>query len=134
MSKNVKVQLETMPRCVYSLPQFAAVGLTEEDANEKGIEYEKSIFPYAANGKALASDESGGFVKVLCEKSSGKLIGVHILGGHATELISSALTSINMNANIKDFTQMIFPHPTLSELIKESVLSVKKLAIHLPKN
>lgn len=133
MNKMVSVHLDTMPRCVYSLPQLAAVGLTEEAASEKGLEYEKSIFPYAANGKALASDESGGFVKVLCEKSSGKLIGVHILGGYATELISSAITAINMNATVNDFCQMIFPHPTLSELIKESVLSVKKMAIHTPK-
>lgn len=133
MNKRTSVNLDTMPRCVYSLPQFAAVGLTEEAAKQKGIEYEKSLFPYAANGKALASDESAGFVKVLCEKSSGRLIGVHILGGYATELISSAIAAMNMNATISDFGKMIFPHPTLSELIKESVLSVKKRAIHTPK-
>lgn len=133
MSRTVSVHLDTMPRCVYSLPQLAAVGLTEENAKEKGIEYEKSIFPYASNGKALASDESSGFVKVICEKSSGKLVGVHILGGYATELISSALTAINMGAAVNDLSHMIFPHPTLSELIKESVLSVKKMAIHIPK-
>lgn len=129
---NLRVQADIMPRCAYTLPQFAAVGLTEEAVREKGVEYEKSIFPYAANGKALASDETSGFVKVICEKASGKLIGVHIIGGYATELLSVAVTAMNMGAGVNDFCKMIFPHPTLSEMMKESVLSVQKLAIHMP--
>lgn len=130
---NLHVKLDIMPRCIYSLPQFAAVGLSEESAKEKGIAYEKSVFPYIANGKALASDESSGFVKVICEKDSGKVIGVHIVGGYATELLSSAFTAMNMGAAVNDFYHMVFPHPTLSELIKESVLAVKNIAIHIPK-
>lgn len=133
MGKKASVQLDTMPRCVYSLPQLAAVGLTEESAKEKGLDFEKSIFPYVANGKALSSDDTAGFVKVICEKDSGTLLGVHILGSNATELISIVSTAINMKATITDFSHMIFPHPTLSELIKESVLSVKNMAIHIPK-
>lgn len=103
MGGSVNVRLDIMPRCVYSLPQVAAVGMTEEVLKEKGIEYEKSIFPYAANGKALASDESGGFVKVICEKETGRLIGMHIFGGYATELISSASTAMYFGATVDDF-------------------------------
>lgn len=130
---NVTVKLDIMPRCIYSLPQFAAVGITEEKAKEKGIPYEKGFFPYAGNGKALASDESAGFVKVIANKETGKLLGIHIIGGYATELIASAFTAMNMDASIEDFYHMIFPHPTLSEIIKESVLSAKKMAIHMTK-
>lgn len=133
MGGKVKVHLDIMPRCIYTLPQFAAVGLTEEAAKGKGIAYEKSVFPYAANGKALASDEPSGFIKVMCEKDSGKVIGVHIVGGYATELLSSAFTAMNLGATVDDFYHMIFPHPTLSELVKESVLAAKKMAIHIPK-
>lgn len=133
MGGNIEVKLDLMPRCIYTLPQFAAVGLTEEQCNERGIPYDKGVFPYSANGKALASDEADGFVKVLSHKHSGKLIGVHIVGSYATELVSSALTSMNLNAGVKDFCSMIFPHPTLSEIVKEAVLSTNKMAIHLPK-
>ncbi len=132
MGGNVEVNLNLMPRCIYTLPQYAAVGLTEEQAKEKKIPYNKGVFPYSANGKALASDDTEGFIKVLSHKDSGKLIGVHIVGSYATELISSALISMSFNAGVKDFYNMIFPHPTLSEIVKEAVLSTEKRAIHLP--
>jgi len=134
MGGKLEVNLETMPRCICSIPQLASAGLTEDNAREKGIEIEKSMFPYAANGKALAADEPCGFVKVICEKNSGKLLGVHILGSHATELVSSAAIAINMGASAEGFQHMIFPHPTMSDLIKESVLSVKNMAIHISKS
>lgn len=133
MGGRTEVCLDVMPRCIYSIPQLAAVGLTEEGARDKGIEYEKSVFPFAANGKALACGEPAGSVKVICEKNSGKVLGVHILGSYATEIIAPAVTAMNMGAGVKDFCSMIFPHPTMSESMKEAVLSVRDMALHIPK-
>ncbi len=130
---SLEAKLDIMPRCIYSIPQLAAVGITEETAIEKGIRYGKGIFPYIGNGKALASDAKFGFVKAISEKETGRLLGVHIVGAYATELIASALTAINMGAAVDDFCHMIFPHPTLSEMIKESVLSADNKAVHLPR-
>lgn len=133
MGGNVEVDLSFMPRCIYSLPQFAAVGKTEEQLKADGTEYFKSSLPYAASGKALASDENFGSVKILARKSDRVVVGVHIVGGYATELLAGAIVAINKGATVNDFETMIFPHPTMSELIKEAVLATEKKAIHTPK-
>lgn len=133
MGGNEEVELHIMPRCIYSMPQFAAVGKTEEQLKADGIEYLKSSLPYTTNGKALASDENFGVVKVLSKRSDGVVLGVHIVGGYATELLSGALAAINKGATVSDFEKMIFPHPTMSELIKEAVLATEDKAIHTPR-
>lgn len=133
MGMNKEVDLRVMPRCIYCMPQLAAVGKTEEQLLSEGAAYSKASFPYGANGKALASDEPDGTVKILTDTADGTILGVHIVGGYATELLSAALVAIHMHAAVADFEQMIFPHPTMSELIKEAVLATKNKALHIPK-
>ena len=130
MGGNVKVDESIMPRCIYSMPQYAAVGMTEEQAAAAGIEYIKSNYAYANNGKALAADEPTGTAKIIARKKDGVVIGAHIVGGYATELLSGALVGINQKATVADFETMIFPHPTMSELVKEAVLATENMAIH----
>jgi len=130
MGGHVAVQLDTVPRCIYSHPQVAAIGLTEEQAAFRGIQIRTGKIPYAVNGKALVMDEQDGFVKAICEQDSGRILGVHILGASATEMIGTAVAAIRMGAVVEDFTRMIFPHPTLSELVREAVLAVDGRAVH----
>lgn len=127
------VDLQFTPRCIYCIPQFAAAGITEEQAKEQQLHYVTGCFHFSANGKALAiGDKISGKVKVLAEKDGGKIIGVHITGPYATEMIAIAITAMNFKANIVDFERMIFPHPTLSEVFREAVLDTGKLSIHRP--
>ena len=104
--------------------------MTEEQAAAAGIEYIKSNYAYANNGKALAADEPTGTAKIIARKKDGVVIGAHIVGGYATELLSGALVGINQKATVADFETMIFPHPTMSELVKEAVLATENMAIH----
>ena len=134
MGGRREVTLELTPRCIYCIPQFAAVGFTEEQAKKQGLVCMTGSFPFAANGKALAvGDKIVGKVKVLVEKVSREIVGVHIVGPYATELIVPAITAMNFNADIDDFERMLFPHPTLSEAVREAVSDAEKSSIHLSK-
>jgi dihydrolipoamide dehydrogenase len=125
-----KVRLDVMPRCVYTMPALAAVGLSEEEARRRG-DVLTGKFPFAANGKALASQTETGFVKWIAEKSSGRILGCAIVGGEGVELIGSAVMAIRRRMTVADFETMIFPHPTVSESLKEAALGSLGRAIHI---
>jgi dihydrolipoamide dehydrogenase len=127
---NSILRRETIPRCVFTSPEVAAVGLTEEQARERGHRVEVGRFPFAANGRAVTLEAAEGFVKVVAEAESGELLGVHILGPHASELISGAITAVSLEATVEDVARTVIPHPTLSEAFKEAVLDCQKRAIH----
>lgn len=129
MGKNRIADESVMPRCIFTLPSYAAVGATEQNA---ACAVKTGVFPFSANGRALASGSTEGFVKWIAEKETGKLIGCAILGNEAAELIHTAVVAVNMRARAKDFEKMIFPHPTIGECVKEAVLDVDGLALHLP--
>ena len=112
-------------------PEAAAVGLTEEEAKERKLDYKASQFPFKANSRARCTGEEEGFVKVLAEEKSHKLIGVHILGAHASELIAEAVHAIARRSTVDQLADTCHAHPTLSEAIKEAALSVFKSPIHL---
>lgn len=133
VGRTVEADLSVVPRCIYSIPQLAAVGATEEQLVREGVEYRKALYPYATNGKALAADEPAGMVKVLARSEDDRILGVHIVGGYATELLSGAVVAVNQTMTISQFETMIFPHPTMSEMLKEAMLAVQKKAVHLPK-
>ena len=133
MGGHVKVDTKGMPRCIFCIPQYAAVGQTEEQLKAQGTAYEKSLYPYVMNGKALASDEAGGMAKVLVAAEGKTILGVHIVGGYATELLSSAIVGVTQGMTVDDFERIIMPHPTMSELVWEAVLDAEKRAIHKPK-
>ncbi|AOT71042.1 dihydrolipoyl dehydrogenase [Geosporobacter ferrireducens] len=123
-----KINYEIVPSCIYSFPEIATVGLTEQDARKQGYDVTISKFPLSANGKALAEGESIGFVKIVAEKQYGEILGVHIMAVHATDMISEAIVSMQMEGTVYDVAQAIHPHPTLSEIMMEAAHG----AIHKP--
>jgi dihydrolipoamide dehydrogenase len=122
-----------VPSCIYTFPEVASVGLKEEEARRGGYDVQVGKFPYLNNGKALAMGESEGFVKIVAEKKLGQILGVHILGEHATDLIGECLLAMNVEASVEDLGGVIKGHPTLSEAVMEAALDWQKMAIHLPK-
>jgi len=127
-----KVCLETMPRCVYTLPPYAAVGITKQQAESQGIPYSVGRFPYSANGMALVEDAPEGTARVLVEKGTDKILGVQIVGAGATELISTAAMAVSARVTVGQWAHMITAHPSLSEILHEAVLDNAGLSLHSP--
>lgn len=123
-------KVETFPGCTYTHPQVASVGKTERALKEAGIEYRVGKFPFQASGRAVASGETDGFVKLLFGKEDGELLGAHIVGAQATELIATLGLGISSELTDEDFLRMIFAHPTLSEAIHEATLASIGSPIH----
>ena len=121
---------EDIPSCTYSNPQIASIGLTEEKAKQQGYDVNIGNFPFIANGKALAMGEDEGFIKTIFDKNTGELLGAHLVGAEVTELISSYIVGKGLETTPDEFLSNIFPHPTMSEMLYESVLSSESKAIH----
>jgi len=111
-----------IPGCTYCSPQIASVGLTEQAAKEKKLEVRVGRFPFAANGKAIALGEDQGMVKVIFDKKTGQLLGAHMVDAEVTELIQGYVVAMNLETTEEELMHTVFPHPTLSEMMKESVL------------
>ncbi|MGE5261467.1 MAG: dihydrolipoyl dehydrogenase [Actinomycetota bacterium] len=120
-----------IPACTYSSPQIASVGLTEEAARQAGHELKIGRFPYSANGKAIALGETEGLVKTIFDGKSGALLGAHIVGAEATELIQGFVIAKGLESTEAELMATIFPHPTLSEMMGESVLDAFGRALHI---
>ena len=120
-----------IPSCVYSNPQIASVGLTEHQAISKGYKIKVGKFPYKGNGKAITLGENEGLVKTIFDSKNGELLGAHLVGVDVTELIHGFVLAINLEATELDLINSIFPHPTLSEMIHESVLNAYERSIHI---
>ena len=112
------------------VPEFAYVGLNEEEAKAKGLDYKVGKFPLAANGKSLIMEETRGWIKILADAKTEKILGVHILGARATDIIAEAAIAMKMNATVKDVIDTIHAHPTVAEAMKEAALAVEGRAIH----
>ncbi|WP_018660597.1 dihydrolipoyl dehydrogenase [Heyndrickxia acidiproducens] len=119
-----------VPKCIYTSPEMASVGLSEDAAKEKGYNVKVGRFSFKAIGKALVHGESDGFVKIVADKETNDLLGVHIIGPHATDMISEAGLARVLDATPWEMALNIHPHPTLSEAIGEAALAVDGLAIH----
>lgn len=130
LGKNVRMDYRVFPACVYTNPELATVGMTEEQALEKYGEIKIGTFPFAANGKALGIGERDGFVKIIADSKYGEILGVHILGPHATDLISEAVVAMQNEATVDEIIAAIHPHPTLSEPIQEAAMDVLGESIH----
>jgi dihydrolipoamide dehydrogenase len=111
-----------IPGCTYCNPQIASVGLTEAAAKEKKLDIRVGRFPFAGNGKAIALGEDQGMVKVIFDKKTGQLLGAHMVGAEVTELIQGYVVAMNLETTEEELMHTIFPHPTLSEMMKEAVL------------
>ncbi|UXN60209.1 dihydrolipoyl dehydrogenase [Phyllobacterium zundukense] len=116
------IEKDKIPGCTYCQPQVASVGLTEAKAKENGREVRVGRFPFAANGKAIALGEDQGLVKTIFDKKTGQLIGAHMVGAEVTELIQGFVVAMNLETTEEELMHTVFPHPTLSEMMKESVL------------
>ncbi|MDU6376607.1 MAG: dihydrolipoyl dehydrogenase, partial [Bradyrhizobium sp.] len=116
MDKNL------IPGCTYCHPQIASVGLTEAKAKEQGRDIRVGRFPFVGNGKAIALGEDQGLVKVIFDKKTGQLIGAHMVGAEVTELIQGYVVAMNLETTEEELMHTVFPHPTLSEMMKEAVL------------
>src|SRR5205085_724094 len=113
---------DLIPGCTYCQPQVASVGLTEARAKEGGREIRVGRFPFVGNGKAIALGEDQGLVKVVFDKKTGQLLGAHMIGAEVTELIQGYVVAMNLETTEEELMHTIFPHPTLSEMMKEAVL------------
>ena len=124
------VNYDTIPGVVYTSPEVASIGKTEEQLKEKGINYKIGKFPFLANSRAKVIDESEGFVKILADSTTDKVLGVHIIGQHAGEMIAEMSVAMEFGASSEDIARTCHAHPTFSEAIKEAALSVEKRQIH----
>jgi dihydrolipoamide dehydrogenase len=125
MDKNM------IPGCTYCNPQVASVGLTEAKAKEKGYDIRVGHFPFVGNGKAIALGEDQGMVKTIFDKKTGQLLGAHMVGAEVTELIQGFVVAMNLETTEEELMHSVFPHPTLSEMMHESVLDAYGRVIHV---
>jgi len=126
----IDLDYKKIPACTFTNPEIASVGYSQKEAEEKFENFIIGKFPFSANGKALGLGATFGFVKVVANKKANKIIGVHIIGPQATELIAQAGILVGLDATIGDVKKVVFAHPTLSEAIMETVEDLEKLAIH----
>ena len=125
------MEQELVTRCTYSHPQIASVGLTEKQAREKGHEVKIGKFPFTALGRAIIHGETGGFVKMVSDSKTGRLLGAHIVGPNATELIAEPALTQLFQGDAWELGRNIHPHPTLSEAVMEAAMAVDGRAIHI---
>jgi dihydrolipoamide dehydrogenase len=125
------VNYDTIPNVVYTAPELACVGLSEEQVESRGVEFEVGSFPFMANGRAKCMGETEGSVKILAERASDRVLGVHILGAHASDLIAEAAVAMEFGASAEDIARSVHAHPTLPEAVKEAALAVRKRALHI---
>ena len=119
-----------IPGCTYSRPQIASVGLTEAKAKAAGYDIRVGRFPFAANGKAIALGEDRGLAKTIFDAVTGRLLGAHMVGAEVTELIQGFVIAMSLETTEEELIRSVFPHPTISEAMHESVLDAHGGAIH----
>ena len=123
---------DLIPAVVYTWPEVAAVGQTEQQLKEKGISYKSGLFPFKASGRARASEESEGFIKVLSDATSDEVLGVHMIGPRCADMIAEAVVAMEYRASAEDIGRICHPHPTFTEALKEAALDAsQKRAIHI---
>jgi len=125
------VNYEAVPNVVYTRPELASVGLSEEQAQNQGIEFRVGSFPFMANARAKCMNETDGAVKILADAKTDRILGVHILGPRASDLIAEAAVAIEFGASSEDIARSVHAHPTLPEVIKEAALAVQQRAINI---
>lgn len=120
LGARIAVDYRAVPACIFTMPELASVGLTEEEAKEQGIEVEVARFPYAVNGRALGMGQTEGLIRLVVEKGSGVVLGMHILGARASDLIAEGALAIQHRLTARDIAETIHAHPTLPEIVMEA--------------
>lgn len=128
--QSARVNYETVPFVVYTEPELAWCGKTEQVLKEQGHKYHVGMFPFASNGRARASGQTEGMIKIIADAKTDRILGVHMLGPHVSELIGQAVIAMEFGSNSEDLAMTMFAHPSLSETMHEAALDVKKRAIH----
>jgi dihydrolipoamide dehydrogenase len=125
------VNLETVPWVIYTSPEIAWVGRTEQDLKASGVQYRAGQFPFIVNGRARAIGETAGFVKVLADANTDRILGVHMIGPYVSELIAEAVVAMEFGASAEDIARVVHAHPTLAEALHEAALGVDKRTINV---
>jgi len=125
-----QVDYKAVPSCVFTQPEVASVGITETEAKDSGIPYKVSIFPFSASGRAIAMGETRGMIKMICNADKGTILGVHIMGPHADDLIAEGALAVQLGATARDIAHTIHTHPTLSEAVREAAMGQLEGSIH----
>ena len=125
------IDLDTIPWVIYTAPEIAWVGRTEQDLKAQGVSYRSGQFPFIASGRARALGETAGFVKMLADTETDRILGVHIIGPYASELISEAVVAMEFGATSEDIARIVHAHPTLSEAMHEAALGVAKRTLNI---
>jgi dihydrolipoamide dehydrogenase len=125
------VNYDVIPNVVYTFPEIASVGKSEDELKEAGVAYNAGKFPFTANGRAKANQQTEGFVKILADAKTDRVLGVHIVGSDAGNMIAEAAVAMEFGASSEDIARTCHAHPTLPEAVKEAALAVGKRAIHM---
>ena len=125
------VNYDVIPGVIYTAPELAWVGRNEEELKEAGIDYRVGKFPFTANGRAKVNNTTDGFVKILADAPTDRVLGVHILGAHAGDMIAEAAIAMEFSASAEDIARTCHAHPTLTEAVKEAALAVEDRALHM---
>lgn len=133
LGHTAAMDYRAVPSCVFTIPEAAAVGMTEEEARAAGYEVQVGVFALPNNGKAVAMGETEGFVKVVAEAEHGAVLGLHVMGPHASDLVLEGTMAVAFEATLDELERTIHPHPTLGEAIGEAALAARSRALHLPK-
>lgn len=131
ISEIEEVDFNTIPWVIYTAPEIAWVGKNEQELRAAGIAYKAGQFPFIANGRARAMGETSGFIKVLADEKTDRVLGVHMMGPHVSELISEAVMAMKFSASSQDIACIVHAHPSLSEVFHEAALGVDKRALHI---
>lgn len=126
------MDFRTVPSCIYTKPELSGAGLTEKEAAERNLDYEIGTFPLMGNGKALIEGDTSGLMKIIADKESGRVLGIHMCGPGATELIAAGAMAIHKNAVVEDFLSTIHAHPSVAEAVQEAAHAVFGNALHMP--
>ena len=129
--EHTQVNYECIPGVIYTHPEIAWVGKTEEEVKSSGEPYKTGVVPFAANGRALAAGEATGMVKFVSDEKSDRILGMHVIGPQASELVQQGVVAMEFGATTEDLQLMVFGHPSLSETVHEAALAVDYKAIHV---
>ncbi len=129
--KKAQVNYECIPSIIYTHPEIAAVGRTEQALKTDGVDYKVGVFPFAASGRALAADDSEGMVKIIADAETDRILGCHVVGPSAADLVQQVVIAMEFGSSAEDLALMVFGHPTLSEAVHEAALAVDGHAIHV---
>ena len=129
--KKAQVNYELVPSVIYTHPEIAWVGKNEEELKAAGIDYNVGVFPFAASGRALAANDSEGMVKIIADAATDRILGCHIIGPSAADLMQQVVIAMEFSASAEDLGLTMFSHPTLSEAVHEAALASLGHAIHI---